>query len=51
MSGKKGRKQRKAAPADKLDALRIALSRNDKPSNKFMKAFEGLMRKDGPEQS
>ena len=51
MSGKKGKKQQKTASADKLDALRIALSRNDKPSNKFMKAFEGLMRKEGPEQS
>ena len=51
MSGKKTRKSRPAAPADKLDALRVALSRNDKPSNKFMKAFEGLMRKDTPEQS
>ncbi len=49
MVGKKGKKPEKPAPADKLDALRIALSRSDKPSNKFMRAFEGLMRKDGPE--
>ena len=49
MAGKKGKRKRKAASADKLDALRIALSHNDKPSNKFMKAFEGLMRKDGSE--
>jgi hypothetical protein len=49
MGGKKGKKPQKPAPADMLDALRIALSNNDKPSNEFMRVFEGLMRKDDPE--
>ncbi len=53
MSGKNGKndkKPRKPSPSEKLDALRLALSRKDKPSNKFMRAFEGLMRKDGAEE-
>jgi hypothetical protein len=36
----------KPTPPHKLDALRQALETRDKPSEKFMRAFETLMRKD-----
>ena len=47
MSGKDGMRQSQPQVKEKkLDTIRQALERNGKPSDKFMRAFETLMRKD-----